>query len=247
MMNRVFSLAAAAALIALVTHAANLENTLRERITASLEARLAVEAKGIQNCENKCDKAFNRLAYQVSATDGRRTYEFQACVQGCNQCSKDLASGAAPDNCFRSCKDFDWKSQGIVKGVIEPDKACLGGCIIQTCQAICSNGTTDNNITPQNKQYFWPNGGCSIKTADYSQNLEYVPFNSPNTGQGGSQQSAACCANSLSLCQYVGDTNSVNYAQLVQNTANICSSFVPTGTVPDLCTWFENPQNCGTI
>jgi len=124
-------LAVATFLVALA-QGANDRLALRNRISQSLEQALQVEAQGIQNCENKCEKAFNRLAYQISAADGRRTFEFQACVRGCNQCAQDLENSAPHDNCFRTCKDYDWKSNGLVKGVIEPDKACMGGCVINT-------------------------------------------------------------------------------------------------------------------
>lgn len=183
----------------------------------------------------------------MSTQGTTRTFEFQACVSGCNQCSTDLsAQNVTAGNCFTFCKNFDWKSLGLVKGVIEPDKACIGGCIINTCQAVCTGGTTDNDITPQNKQFFYPNGGCSIKTEPYSQFLEYVPFNSPNTGQGGSQDAARCCANALSLCQYFGDQQSTNYQNLLAKTGSFCSSFVPSQTSTDICAWFNSPQNCGT-
>ena len=113
-------------------------------------------------------------------------------------------------------------------------------------QAICTGGTTQSQITPANKKFFYPNGGCSIKTEPYSQNLEYVPWDSPNTGQGGSEDAAACCANALSLCEYVGDRNSQNYIQLLATTNNFCVSFVPSQTRDATCAWFNNPQNCGS-
>jgi len=247
-----FKLAAVVAALAgfvVPTNAAKSENALRQRIQLSLESYLAQEVEGIQNCENKCDKAFNRMAYQIStAGTSTPTFEFTACVKGCTQCNADLATNntANAGNCFNFCKNFDWKSLGVVKGVIEPDKACLGGCIINTCQVICLGGTTDPTETPQNKQFFFDNGGCSIKTQPYSQFLQYVPFNSPNTAQGGSSAVAQCCANSLSLCQYVGSTATTNFQQLLAKTAQFCSSFVPSGTVTDICAFFSSPQNCGT-
>jgi len=217
---------------------------LKGRIVQSLESLLASQAEGIENCENKCDKAFNRFAYQISAADGKRTYEFMACVQGCKQCAADLANRAPRDNCFKYCKNFDFKTDGVVKGVIEPDKACLGGCVINTCQVICADGTVDPP-NAYNKKLFYPNGGCSIKTGDYSQYFAYVPWDSPNTGQGGSQEVAACCSNALSLCEYVGDKNSQNYKQLFANTGNFCAKWVPSKTEAAICDFFSTPQNCG--
>jgi len=254
MVRLVLTIAALAMLFVSSTEAGRNEVTLRGKIQASLESALsaeaAAEAQGIENCQNKCDKAFNRLAYQI-ATDGtsQPTYEFQACVIGCNQCNSDLATNntANAGNCFNFCKNYNWASQGLVKGVIEPDKACLGGCIINTCQVICMGGTTDPKITPQNQQFFYNNGGCSIKTAPYSQFLQYVPFNSPNTAQGGNSAAAQCCSNALSLCEYVGDTTSTNFQQLLFKTAQYCNSFVPSGTVQDICNFFAAPQNCGNL
>jgi len=246
MVLRVFKLVAFVAGLAAVAEAVKNENTLRQRISQKLEEALSSEAQGIENCENKCDKAFNKMAYVINAQNGTRTFEFKACVMGCTQCQADLsATNTSADHCFEYCKNFPWKDNGLLKGVIEPDKACLGGCVINTCQVICSGGTTDPTETPQNQQFFFDHGGCSIKTAAYSQFLEYVPFNSPNTGQGGSQAAASCCSNAFSLCQYVGPTTTTNYQQLLANTANICKNFVATGTVGDICAFFSNPQNCG--
>jgi len=223
------------------------EVALKDKITQSLEALLESEAMGIENCENKCDKAFNRMAYQISAADGRRTFEFEACVMGCNKCSADLAKPAASaSNCFNYCKNYDWKGNNMLKGVIEPDKACMGGCVINTCQAMCKGGTTANTMTNANKKFFYPNGGCSIKTEPYSQNLQYVPWNSPNTGQGGSEAAASCCSNALSLCEYVGSTSSTNYKNLLVTASRECKGFVASGSKPDICKFFNNPQNCGS-
>jgi hypothetical protein len=249
MVKNVFSLAALVAVLAafVSTSEANMaEGSLRQRIAQSLESQLALSAQGIENCENKCSNAFNRFAYQISAATDRRTFEFRACVDGCNRCTSDRENNAPAGSCFQYCKNRDWHADGVVKGVIEPDKACIGGCVINTCQAICTGGTTQSQITPANKKFFYPNGGCSIKTESYSQNLEYVPWNSPNTGQGGSEDAAACCANALSLCEYVGNRESQNYIQLLATTGGSCRSFVPSQTRDAMCAWFGNPQNCGS-
>ena len=131
MAKKMFAVLAAmlAAMVSL-SEANTLQNTLRQKISQSLESQLAVE--GIENCENKCSNAFNRFAYQISAAEGRRTFEFRACVDGCNRCTQDRANNASADACFIWCKNKDWHSDGVVKGVIEPDKACIGGCIINT-------------------------------------------------------------------------------------------------------------------
>jgi len=221
--------------------------SLRNKIRSSLESLLESQAQGIENCENKCDKAFNKFAYELSTQTSQQTFEFQACVIGCNQCQQDLNSSTDPGNCFNFCKNYDWSSKGLIKGVIEPDKACLGGCMINTCQVICMGGTTDASPTPQNQQFFYPNGGCSIKTAPYSQYLEYVPFNSPNSGQGGSNTIAQCCANALSLCGYVGNKQSTNYQVLLAKTADFCNGFAASGSAEDICAFYAVPRNCGSL
>lgn len=225
-------------------HAGMVENSLRQRIAESLENQLSVE--GIENCENKCSNAFNRFAYQITTVGQQNAFEFRACVDGCNRCTQARSNNEAADTCFNYCKNRDWHQSAIVKGVIEPDKACIGGCVINTCQVICTGGTTQSQITNANRKFFYPNGGCSIKTEPYSQNLQYVPWDSPNTGQGGSEAAAGCCANALSLCDYVGDRNSANYRQLLSTTATSCQGFV-AGTQAAICPWFRNPQNCGSL
>jgi len=232
------------AAIASLVHAGEMEHSLRQRIAQSLESSLAVE--GIENCENKCSNSFDRFAYQVAVVGRQKAYEFRACVDGCNRCTQARTNNEGPDVCFKYCKDRDWKVSSIIKGVIEPDKACLGGCIINTCQAICTGGTTESNITPANKKFFFPNGGCSIKTEPYTQNLEYVPWDSPNTGQGGSAAAAVCCANALTLCDYVGDRNTANYQNVFSTTTSSCNAFVAPNR-DAICNWFTQIQNCGTL
>jgi len=223
--------------------------SLRSKVRQSLESMLAAQVKGIENCENKCDKAFNHFAYDISVQTNQQTFEFQACVKGCNQCQQNLDSNTTVSlsQCFTMCKNFDWTTLGITKGVIEPDKACIGGCVINTCQVICQGGTTDPEENKSNKDLFFPNGGCSIKTQPYSQYLEYVPWNSPNTGQGGSQDVARCCANAVSLCAYVGPTTTTNYVQLLSNTKKFCLPFVPSGTKDDICAFYSVQRNCGQL
>lgn len=227
-----------------------LEVSLKDRITNALESfseiQVDQQVEGVANCENKCNNVFNRLAYTIS-TSGDPTFEWRACVMGCNNCTKNLASNAPPSTCISGCKSYPWKDQGILKGVIEPDKACIGGCIIQTCQGICSGGTVDPP-NKKNTKSFWPNGGCSIKTQPYSQNQDYVPWNSPNSGQGGDSSVAQCCSNALSLCLYPNpDINNPNYFQLLQNTGRICKTWVPSGDATEICTFYNNAQNCGKL
>jgi hypothetical protein len=232
--------------LAAAANAGSNEVSLKDKIAEALEANLQVSAKGVENCENKCDKVFNRFAYLISTDGNTPTYEYQACLIGCSTCSADLEATADKTHCFTTCKNNDWAGQGIVKGVIEPDKACMAGCVIQTCQVICAGGTTQP-YSAALKPFFYPNGGCSIKTASYSQNEDYVPWDSPNTGEGGNNDVAKCCANALSLCQYVGNTSSENYKQLLANTGNMCAKWVPTKKQPQICDFYNIPQNCGSL
>jgi len=204
------------------------------------------KARGIQNCLNKCDKTLNKFAYAINTIGDRQSFEVQACAVGCDTCDSLLAAGAGGDMkaCFEFCKNKDWLADGIQKGVVEPDKACMAGCVIETCQVVCQGGTTDPE-SATNQQFFWPNGGCSIKTEDYSQNSAYVPFDSPNSNQGGSATAAQCCSNALSLCQYVGDQNSDNFQSLLGKTQEFCADFVPSGTQAAICAWFSDRANCG--
>jgi len=228
----------------LINEAENVALHLKSKILQSMQS--AQQVRGIENCENKCDKSFNRMAYSVTVQGTRRSYEFTACVDGCMRCEEQLANSGPPDACFRYCKDKDWRSAGVLKGVIEPDKACIGGCIIQTCQVICSGGTAEpRNLA--NPGSFYPNGGCSIKTEPYSQNYQYVPWNSPNNGQAGSEDVARCCSNALSLCQYVGNQNSLNYENLLRVTSKLCARYVPSRSRQDICDFWNTEQNCGNL
>ena len=226
-----------------VVNAADTEISLRGKITNSLEAHL--ESQGIQNCDVKCNTVFDKFAYAIATTGDEPTYEYQACLIGCNNCTSDIADNAPSSACFTGCKDFDFAGVGIFKGVIEPDKACIAGCIIQTCQSVCTGGTTANTETKANAKFWFPNGGCSIKTEPYAQNSQYVPFNSPNSGQAGSSAVAQCCSNAVPLCPYVGDTSSTNYANLLYKTQQFCKKFVPSGTATAICAFYGQAQNCG--
>jgi len=237
--------------LAAVANAATEQLTLKDKIALTLEAHLTQqveqEVEGIENCENKCEKVFNRFAYLVATEGNTETYEYRACMEGCNKCSVDLAQKNDKAECFTMCKNYDWKGNGILKGVVEPDKACIAGCIIQTCQVVCAGGTTDNKQTKANKKFWYPNGGCSIKTQPYSQNLDYVPWDSPNSGGQGAATVAQCCANALSLCDYVGNKDSTNYKDLLAKTASFCKTYVADTSEATMCAFFNNPANCGQL
>jgi len=238
-------------LLGLVACASAFELSLKDRIAESLNAFSGLdteaELEGVQNCPNKCDKVFNRMAYQISV-NGNNTFEYTSCLIGCNKCQAYLNQKPrpTPKTCFEHCKNYDWKGNGILKGVIEPDKACMAGCIINNCQVICSDGS-EQPYNSKTKKLYWPNGGCTIKTESYSQSSEYVPWNSPNTGQGGNTDVAKCCGNALSFCDYKGPQDTDNYRILYQVTGSMCATWVPSRGKAEICAFFNNPVNCGKL
>jgi hypothetical protein len=230
----------------------------------------------VQNCNSKCQKTFDSTQYLVNA-QGNTTFEFQACLTGCEVCSLQIAkhgqSMQFSGDCFNVCKNTDWLhvpapgggTVAVVKGVVEPDKACIFGCIIQTCQGVCTGGTTDITVSPANKNLWWGNGGCSIKTGltptggFYAQNSKYNYFNFP----GGAGGEAECCSNALALCTYPKcpngpglpfcsnppAANRVNYQNLVVVSKRECANVpnVPGNgqTVQGICSFFRLPGRCG--
>jgi hypothetical protein len=233
-------------------------------VDAEAHSALESSVQGIQNCANKCQNMFNVMQYLVNTQPGPNTggstNEYLACIAGCNICGAMIAK-ADPDKskCFTICKNTDWLSAvdengnatSIVKGIIEPDKACEMGCVINTCQVVCQGGTTDMNPTPDNANSWWGSGvGCSLKTGGvrpggyYSQNSAYNYFNAPAGGAG----QAECCAQAFSLCNYSGDTSSVNYQNVLGQASKFCKSVPGAGTSqPAICAYFANPaNNCGT-
>jgi len=218
------------------------------------------ESGGVENCYNKCQNTFDNTQYTRNAL-GDDTYKYSACRVGCNICNKQIAiSDPNSGACFDVCKDTNWllnvdinnQSFPIVKGVVEPDKACIFGCIIDTCQFVCTGGTPDFQETPQNADLWWDGNstnGCSIKTGAvrpggyYSQNAAYTYYNNP-LGAGGVSE---CCSNALSLCNYAGPTDTLNYKNVLAQAQKGCSNVPGPGrTQPSICKWFVIPSNCGS-
>ena len=90
----------------------------------------SLEVQGIDNCYNKCDKVFNALQYAIVNQPNATTFEYRSCIIGCDECSSELAQNVTNDHCFEFCKTYDYSGNNIRKGIIEPDKACLIGCVI---------------------------------------------------------------------------------------------------------------------
>jgi hypothetical protein len=218
-------------------------------LMAGSVSALQSSVEGIENCHNKCDKVFDRLQYAISDQPNTATFEFRSCIIGCNRCQQELQNpNVADDTCFNFCKEFNYGKNGIRKGVIEPDKACLVGCVINTCQEVCFGGTTDFTMTPQNAQFFWGQGahGCSIKgRLGYVQSPDYGNPDSP-VGPGANEAAAQCCTNAFNLCFYNGNKQSTNFANVVLVAQRSCRKFVPSRNADDICTFYNNAQNCGT-
>jgi len=257
-----------AALTSLVL-GADLRATIQERIQnvvqMGLENNDQAAVTGIQNCHNKCDKLFNHMAYSIVAQGGPDavTNEYRACIVGCDICVQQQNSNGPANACLTTCKDTnfldasivdsDGKYWPIVKGVIEPDKACQIGCLQQLCQGVCTGGTTDVKVTPANKKWWWsgainPNKGCSLtgltKGGYFAQNSDYNYWNAP-AGSGGQK---ACCSNGMSLCQYVGDKNTDNYRNTIISAKTACKN-VPgvKQSVKSICNYVKNKSNCGDL
>merc|ERR1719443_2525946 len=58
-------------------------------------------------------------------------------VGGASATSACVSSSGYKSNtnaCFNYCKTFAWSENGLCKDVIEPDKACIFGCVNSLCQ-----------------------------------------------------------------------------------------------------------------
>jgi hypothetical protein len=253
---------AAAGAFAETSHVQNLiQNSIGAAIESEVEAQVAAEAQGIQNCLNKCQNIYNNQQYAINTQQFVDTYEYSACRAGCQICSGILAKQDADNGkCFTICKNTDWLQNKdingnafpITKGVVEPDKACMYGCVINTCQFVCQGGTTDDTPTAANADSWWQGDatkGCSIKTGAirpggyYSQNAAYNYYNNPS-GAGGAD---ACCSNAFSLCNYPPEQKgNTNYKNVVKMAKVACSDVPGAGqTVASMCTYFTQPGNCG--
>jgi len=122
--------------------------------------------QGVENCPNKCDKVFDRTQYAISDQPGEATFEFRSCILGCNRCGKELKNPARAPNdggCFNYCKKLNYRGRGIRKGVIEPDKACIVGCLINTWYVLLlGSGILLKTLVRINRCVAIQLGGCSF-------------------------------------------------------------------------------------
>eukprot|EP00300_Choanocystis_sp_HF-7_P028951 c35109_g1_i1.p1 GENE.c35109_g1_i1~~c35109_g1_i1.p1 ORF type:complete len:183 (-),score=15.44 c35109_g1_i1:30-578(-) len=99
-------------------------NAIKESFRGVLQEKFMNAARGVTNCEQNCNEIL----------EGTATAGEVACLRGCNYCLEGKKF-AVPDNtCFTYCKTQDWSAEGICKDTIEPDKACMLGCMISLCQ-----------------------------------------------------------------------------------------------------------------
>jgi len=200
------------------------------------------------------------MAYSIISQAGSngQTNEYRACIIGCLFCGEQVNKNSVGGACLEICKDFNFLNvtdangnlDPIVKGVIEPDKACQMGCIEGLCQGVCIGGTIDTKVTKQNANDWWdgnPNHGCSIKTGSirpggyYSQEGTYAYYNAP-LGSGGIN---TCCSNGMSLCAYTG-RKGPNYNNVLGQAVNACKDVKGAGnTVKSICKFVNSVSNCG--
>lgn len=254
--------AATASASADLASTASLRGKVLEAITAEASAHAA--AHGVQNCYTKCAYTFDNTAYSINSQQDQYTYEYQACKIGCDICTQQLANANSHGgDCYTTCKNTNFldmtDAQGnpvqIVKGVVEPDKACMFGCVINLCQVVCSNGTPDN-WSKANANLWWqgtenPNLGCTIKTGFsrpdgfYAMSSQYNYWNSPS-GSGGQ---AGCCSNGMNLCKYPANSklavfkNSMGQAK--KQCANVVGMKKPLN-YKNICAWVSDASNCGS-
>jgi len=229
--------------------------TLKEQILNSLEQKnevdtsLDLDAEGAYNCANKCQFLFGKLDYQTAQDQQASTgnNEYRGCMIGCDKCSAQRADTKAKStDCFVYCKNYNYlaPSDGItscgaptcpiVKGVIEPDKACIYGCVLNLCQDICT-GDAQWGTTPQNN-----NGitGCQIQTNQGVTTYQQGP-------SGGFNE--VCCNYMGYLCNYSPPEKQVmsnpNYKTIYDTTRkNACkgeSGINPKSSVSFICNVFE--------
>jgi len=260
----VASTVAAVALAATVVQAdeASLRGKVLEAITAEASAHAAVH--GVENCYTKCSYTFDNTAYSINSQQDQFTYEYEACKIGCDICTQQLQNANAQGgDCYTTCKNTDFlqmtDAQGnpvqIVKGVVEPDKACMFGCVINLCQAVCSNGTPDN-WSKKNAKLWWQgdanaNLGCTIKTGwsrpdgFYAMSSKYNYWNSPS-GSGGQ---AGCCSNGMNLCKYPANCKMAVCKNSMGQAKKQCAN-VPNIQKPlnynNICSWVKQTGNCGS-
>jgi len=144
-------------------------------------------------------KLFGYLQYYTAQQQALSygTNEARACQIGCAQCFAQLNDNTSPPYlCAMGCKLYDYtmgdsiSSTPIIKGVIEPDKACIMGCEIALCQGVCTGPVNfkKGSKLPQ----LPPKGGCQIFSAAKVQNYKLISSNF----------NPYCCNQLQNLCSY---------------------------------------------
>lgn len=124
--NNVISLVAMLIAVLGVAHAAEESANLRAVIMESVGAESEMETGGIFNCYLKCQRLFDTTAYLINANT-EHTFEFRACLYGCNRCDAELAKkkNRNPTDCMTYCKNYNFLGDGILKGKrIDDSRIC---------------------------------------------------------------------------------------------------------------------------
>jgi hypothetical protein len=166
-------------------------------------------------------------AQQQQANGGNN--EYRGCVLGCNRCGAQRDNNEAKDICFDYCKDYvytngDSNPSPIKKGIIEPDKACIIGCVINLCQGLCTGSApwADKQSNP----------GCQIQTGYGVQTY--------SEGNNFDQ----CCGNLQNVCTYQGPKgNNPNYKSVVSQAHKNCNGndgITSKSSVDDMCAVYND-------
>lgn len=171
--------------LAAVASALEIKDAVQQQLRASVDA----DMESAQNCLSKCAAIFKVEQNSASAV---------ACSQGCNfckcsrgatingnirvqgnpnansaNCLQNSGYRSNNDECFTYCKSFDWGSIGICKDVVEPDKACMYGCINALCQGNVCKGcdpSTGSGCCWDSDAEPGASNGCQSLTTTYGPN-----------------------------------------------------------------------------
>jgi len=156
-------------------------------------------AQPLVNCLDGCVKRFLPNPGQGATFDGRLPRRFMQCTQKCYDDKLDGIQAASLQRCRDGAVAGGYQegdcAVGIIKGVVEPDKACIQGCSQNLCQA----GARCNG-----KGYWLPGGspgttGCQLITPQTMGTRNTITpsyFNQQN-------DLGDCCNAAFERCSYV--------------------------------------------
>jgi len=209
---------------------ANLQQLVKASLTHQVDDNAA--AQGVYNCPNKCQNLLGFLSYmnaQEQQANGGNN-EYRGCVLGCDRCGLQRDNQEAKDVCFDYCKNYKYTEgdatspSPIKKGIIEPDKACIIGCVINLCQGLCTGNAqwADAGSNP----------GCQIMTGYGVQTY--------SEGNNFDQ----CCSNLQNVCTYQGPKkmSNPNYKAVVNQAHTNCNGkdgITATTSVNGMCDIYD--------